>query len=87
MTDIACSYTAGCLLPADSDQHLPGCPALDVAADEPMFPTPQMDYTLSEPATSDPLGLGIPVAFYLGLGTGLVLAILAVLAGLLVAVA
>jgi len=43
--------------------------------------------THSEPAADDPLGLGIPVAFYIGLGTGLVLAILAVLTGLIVAVA
>lgn len=55
------------------------CPLCGRTEERPMFPTPQMGL----PGLGDPL---FPVGFYVGLGTGLVLAVLAVLAGLLASV-
>lgn len=94
MTFATCNFTAACPLPKGSAWHLPGCPAAgdarsleaQIAHLEPepaMFPEPQMDYTLSEPQHFD----GVPIAFWIGLAAGIALAFLAILAGLLVAIA
>jgi hypothetical protein len=50
-----------------------------------MFPEPQMDYKL-RPSVDDAPSAGVPLAFFVGLLAGIMLAGLAVMVGLVLAI-